>query len=286
MLLWNLKRTSGAATADDPAGVNASTRDEFGGSFSSDSGRVAFASDRGGGLDIWVSDWDGSGLHRVTHTNGVGTAHPTWSPDGHSIAFQAAEGGNPEVYVVGADGGAPRRVTSSRFRDAFPSWSRDGRWIYFASDRSGTFQIWKVPVGGGEPVQVSVNGGFEAQESADGTTLYFLARPPAAGTGTMESSRLMQVSTSGGQPSVLIDRVWPFHWSVVSQGIYYLTLDGRRDEVLFYHVSTKRTTHVATLPRPVSRIDGRASISPDGRWLLTTHVDREDVDFMVVHDFR
>jgi Tol biopolymer transport system component len=96
----------------------------------------------------------------------------------------------------------------------------------------------------------------------------------------------MQVSTSGGQPSVLIDRVWPFHWSVVSQGIYYLTLDGRRDEVLFYHVSTKRTTHVATLPRPVSRIDGRASISPDGRWLLTTHVDREDVDFMVVHDFR
>jgi Tol biopolymer transport system component len=268
-----------------PKPLNHSTGDDFGGSFSPDGSQVAFSSDRSGGLDIWISNRDGSSLYRLTHTSGIGTAHAAWSPDGKTIAFQSSALGNPDLYVLAADG-KPRGLTSGESRDGFPSWSRDGDWIYFMSDRSGSFQIWTVGLAGEGPVQITNRGGFEAHESPDRKFVYYLDRPPAAARGTVEPSKLMRIPVEGGHESVVIPSVWPFHWTVVKDGIYYLGLDPPSDEVLFYRFDTRQTTRVAILPRTVSRVDGRAAVSSDGRWLLTTHVERTDTDFMIIDNFR
>jgi len=56
--------------------------------WSPDSGRLAFVSDRGGRMDVWVHDFAANTDAQLTHERG-GAAAPAWSPDGSQIAYVA-----------------------------------------------------------------------------------------------------------------------------------------------------------------------------------------------------
>lgn len=59
--------------------------------WSPDGRRVAFASDRSGGYEIWMIDVDGTNLRRVTYDSPKeGTSFPVWSPDGSKLTFRRA----------------------------------------------------------------------------------------------------------------------------------------------------------------------------------------------------
>jgi len=112
--------------------------------WSPDGQRIAFASDRRGGVwDIYVMDADGSNVVPRTST-GQYNAYPNWSPDGRMIAFEAmrdeangpGSGFSLDVYAVSADGAmaSPVRLTTDRGWEAYPAWSPDGRTVAFVSD--------------------------------------------------------------------------------------------------------------------------------------------------------
>ena len=54
--------------------------------WSPDGRRIAFATDRWGGLEIAVMNADGSDVTRLTESPGLDD-YPAWSPDGRRIAF-------------------------------------------------------------------------------------------------------------------------------------------------------------------------------------------------------
>jgi Tol biopolymer transport system component/imidazolonepropionase-like amidohydrolase len=54
--------------------------------WSPDSTRIAFASDRGGKMDLWVRDLRNNSLAQLTEERGA-VSGPAWSPDGNHIAF-------------------------------------------------------------------------------------------------------------------------------------------------------------------------------------------------------
>jgi Tol biopolymer transport system component/imidazolonepropionase-like amidohydrolase len=54
--------------------------------WSPDSTRIAFASDRGGKMDLWVRDLRNDSLAQLTQERGA-VSGPAWSPDGNHIAF-------------------------------------------------------------------------------------------------------------------------------------------------------------------------------------------------------
>ena len=56
-------------------------------------GQIAFESIAGGNLDIFVVNFDGSGLTRLTKNTNILDAHPSWSADGSRIAFASARSG-------------------------------------------------------------------------------------------------------------------------------------------------------------------------------------------------
>src|SRR2546423_1534056 len=65
-------------------------------------GEIAFSSDRGGGLAIFVMDLQKKTIQRLTNTdNNFG---PAWSPDGKKIVFSSDRSGRPQIYVINADG--------------------------------------------------------------------------------------------------------------------------------------------------------------------------------------
>jgi TolB protein len=81
----------------------------FSPSFASD-GRIAFASNRAGGTDIYVANGDGSNVRRLTTTRANDTA-PCWSPTGQEIAFTSDRAGTPQLWLMDSEGLNVRRLT-------------------------------------------------------------------------------------------------------------------------------------------------------------------------------
>ncbi len=120
--------------------------------FSPDGKHVAFASNRSGNWDIWVTDAGGGPAVQVT--NGVADeVHPSWSPDGTKMVFCSlpSNGGQWELWITDAAGGASRRFVGYGL---FPEWSPAGDTIVYQRARergSRWFSIWTLTLVNGEP---------------------------------------------------------------------------------------------------------------------------------------
>ncbi len=93
-------------------------------SWSPDGRYIAFESDRGGNLDIYLLDLKTGKERRVTSAVGV-EVNPAFSPDGHRIAFSS---NRPEtdfdIYTVSRNGGAWRVVAVRQgVNDFQPDWA-------------------------------------------------------------------------------------------------------------------------------------------------------------------
>jgi Tol biopolymer transport system component len=121
-------------------------------------GKIAFASDRAGNMDIYVMNPDGGGLVRLTDHPAEDT-HPTWSPDGRQIAFVSTRDGNKEIYVVSAEGGAATRLTNNPAEDFSPAWSLSvaAPRIAFVSHRDGNDEVYVMNTDGTGQTNVTNN---------------------------------------------------------------------------------------------------------------------------------
>ena len=174
--IWRVGVTSPGGQAGVPTKFVSSSRLDFDPRYSPDGEKIAFASDRSGNFQIWVSAADGSNARQLTHRFDY-AGYPDWSHDGKKIAFaaQTERGKDFDIYVTSARGGVARRLTTDPSLDSWPHWSRDGSWLYFASDRGGgaTLTAWKIPAEGGDPTRVSGGEALNVRESLDGKFLYY-----------------------------------------------------------------------------------------------------------------
>jgi DNA-binding winged helix-turn-helix (wHTH) protein len=101
---------------------------QFGPAWSPDGQYIAYSSDRGGKLDIWVQQVSGGDAVQVTKGPGHNW-QPDWSPDGKYIAYRS-ERGDGGIYIVPALGGAglERKIAAFGFH---PRWSPDSAQILF-----------------------------------------------------------------------------------------------------------------------------------------------------------
>jgi TolB protein len=107
--------------------------------WSPDGSRIAFESNRDGGVDIYVMNADGTDPVKLTSGS-----HPAWSPDGSRIAFDPGFLGGRGIMIIDADGTNPVTLTSG----THPAWSPDGAWIAFVSDRDGNDEIYVIRADG------------------------------------------------------------------------------------------------------------------------------------------
>ncbi|MDE0473049.1 MAG: amidohydrolase family protein [Gammaproteobacteria bacterium] len=107
--------------------------------WSPDGGRLAFASDRDGSLDLYVRDLEAGSDRRVTE--GVAATMPAWSPDGSRIAFVGSAAGTA-VQVVDLATGAVETLRAGLNGAGRPSWSPDGASVLVSalSPYSGRFR--------------------------------------------------------------------------------------------------------------------------------------------------
>ena len=144
-------------------------------SWTIDSSRIAFVSDRDGNLEIYAMEPDGtSQVVRLT-TNSAANDAPEWSPDRRRIAFHSERDGNAEIYVMNADGSGQTRLTINAATDRNPSWAPDGTRLAFESFRDGNREIYVMNVDGSNVRRLTTNRAldFDPAWSPDGGRIAF-----------------------------------------------------------------------------------------------------------------
>lgn len=132
-------------------------------------GQIAFASNRTGTSQIYMTDLSGENAVQITSLP-TGACQPSWSPDGQRLVFISPCKENEDIYnntslyIVNADGSNLVTLDASLGGNFDPAWSPDGKMVAFTSLRTGKMEVFSVNVDG-EPNVVQLTNGEPGIES-------------------------------------------------------------------------------------------------------------------------
>ena len=242
---------------------------------SPDGAVVAYVSDDGGTVDLWVVDARGGEPLRLT-TGAALESHPTWFPDGRALAFVSSSGSSNVVLKVPRLGGTPGPLLNDADQ---PAISPDGTRVAFVRvGDGGGYRIFVASVS--DPastrmVTTSQDGLWNHEEPAwspDGTTIcYAAARDlwvvPAAG------GRARRLTTDGEY-----DR--EPRWSSDGRYVLFSSFRGGSSGIWRVPASGGRPARITTGSGP----ERFASVSRDGsRLAYATYADNPDVVIRDLH---
>jgi len=204
--------------------------------WSPDGSRVVFRSSRGDqGPRLFSKSAFGTEAPEAITVPGVDGEPGDWGSNGY-VSYQARINvkGTMDVRAIRVDsrgrpvGEEPLVVVDTPGLDEDSKFSPDGRWISYSSSESGTNQIYVQGFPeAGRRVQISVNGGTEAQWRGDGKELYFVA--PDAGLMAVDI-KVERGEFTPGAPTRLFtvsERPIPFfrgNYDVASDGSKFLVV--------------------------------------------------------------
>jgi Tol biopolymer transport system component len=268
--------------SEPPAPWSASTHTSDSPLYSPDGKRVAFASNRSGNFEAWVSDADASNPVQLTSFGQNVTAPISWSPDSRKLLVFSRVRAARQVYSMDSDGGRLDPVPGA---SGYAAFSADGKWIYFSELSEGKPRLAKAAAR--SPFSVASRFEINAPNlkvSPDGKFLYFTraGTPPelwrvaldATGDVTGEPSRVLPAYSGGTS------------YDVTASGVFFIAAceaAGRGLCVRFLDLATSK-------PREIARIEKRIwpglSVSPDGKAISWAQIDQQRSNLMLVENFR
>jgi len=139
--------------------------------------RIAFISKASGNKELYVMDYDGENVSRLTHDNSI-TLSPSWSPDKSEIAFVSYKDDSPSIYVINVNTKRTRKISGYKTLNMTPKWSPDGRTIAATLNKDGDENIYLLdPQGKASPRRLTKSPGIDISPSfsPDGSQIAFVS---------------------------------------------------------------------------------------------------------------
>ncbi len=110
--------------------------------------RMAFVSEKGGGKELFVMDYDGHNPRQVTFDAFLNLA-PSWSPDKRRLAFVTYRAGkDPEIHELDLVTGRRRAMVALPGLNITPEWAPSGDALAFTTTKDGNAEIYRVDKAG------------------------------------------------------------------------------------------------------------------------------------------
>jgi len=105
--------------------------------------RIAFVGKTGKKSEIYIINFDGVGLERVSNSGSL-TLLPHWSIDGGQISFTSYARGNPDLYIMDLQTRKKKRVSSYRGLNLSGPWSPNGKKVLVTLSKDGNEEIYVI----------------------------------------------------------------------------------------------------------------------------------------------
>lgn len=231
-------------------------------------GKIVYASNASGNLDLWMID-PGSGRQKQLTENSQINYRPATCPDGRYLLFTSDRAGTPNIWRTEMDGNNPRQLTSGSGED-YPHCSPDGKWVVYTLMGAGKPTLWRVPIDGGAPQQLMEQYTAAATFSPDGNSLACLYRDERSNS----TLTLAIIPFAGGQPTRVfegvrftedVSRIPPPRWTADGRALTYVVTDGSVSNVWLQPIEGAAPRQLTTF-----KSDRIFSFewSPDGKQLL------------------
>jgi len=122
--------------------------------------RIAFVSRHGEGKEVYLMDYDGRRIRRLTTTSTINLS-PVWSPPGDELAYVSWQGRQPGVYVMSADGELGHLKTIGGDLSSSPDWSHDGRRLVYSSDFHENTELYVLDRDSGRNTRLTHNAAID-----------------------------------------------------------------------------------------------------------------------------
>lgn len=154
---------------------------------------------------IFMTDVDGGGFHRITNTRSLEVEAKANPKTGTDMVFLSGRGGTPQIYRMNIDGTDVARLTTGEGDCANPSWNQNGQIIAFSWTRGfepGNFNIFIMDIASGTLEQLTHGAGRNENPNwaPDGVHLVFSSkrgRTSQIFTMLADGSGLQQLTTQG-----------------------------------------------------------------------------------------
>jgi Tol biopolymer transport system component len=217
-------------------------------SLSPDKRWIAFASNRDGNTEIFISSVYQEEIIQLTFSDNAQNFNPVWSPDGRYLLFESNMSADDwELYAFDLTRGTYQRLTVTPGRDVNGSWSPDSSRILFQSNREGVWRIYEMDFATLDTQQIT--SGSEPMYSHDGTQIAFLTEDESTGERALalmnaDGSNITRIS----EPAT---HVGAHTWSPDNRLIAYQSDVTGRSQIYVYEpesATTRQVTDSETIP--------------------------------------
>jgi len=117
--------------------------------------KVVFVSSRDGNNEIYMMDYDGERVRRVTSNTSLDVL-PTWSADNEKILYTSYRNNNPDLFMFHLYTGKTELIATTQANYA-ADWCRGGDKIVYTSTKSGNAEIYIKDMETRKETQVTFN---------------------------------------------------------------------------------------------------------------------------------
>jgi TolB protein len=138
--------------------------------------QIAFVGEATGHKEIYLADFDGSNIRRLTNDRNMNLA-PAWSRDGKNISYVGYGHDNPDLYIVNLIDRAVKRISMRPGLNIAPAWHpREGK-LAATLSFSGNPEIYLLDIQGEILRQLTVSWAIDVSPSwsPDGRQLAYVS---------------------------------------------------------------------------------------------------------------
>jgi len=136
--------------------------------------RIACVSDKTGHKELYVMDYDGQNLRKLTADRSI-IMSPAWSPDGRVLAYVSYRDRNPDLFGLDMESGRRWKISGAEGLNISPAWAPNGRRLALALSKDGGAEIYTMTMEGNdlERLTYGIADNVSPSWSANGREIVF-----------------------------------------------------------------------------------------------------------------
>jgi len=222
-------------------------------------GKIAFVSNRTGNKEIYLMDYDGYNIQRLTR-NGSINLNPDFSPNGREIIYTSYKRKNPNLYRRELFTGTEALISARRGVNITGAYSPDGKRIALTMSKDGNSEIYLIDTSGKQLARLTNNQAIDVSPawSPDGSHIAFTSDRlghPQIFIMNADGSGVRRLTTSGAYN----DRP---RWSPKGDRILYCRMEGNGFHIYAINPDSSGDTRLTS-----EGSNEHPRWSPDGRFI-------------------